>query len=44
MDQKGSPQDQSSEFDEENNEQEELYEHYKFTADKGQEVIRIDKF
>lgn len=22
----------------------ELYEHYKFTADKGQEVVRIDKF
>lgn len=26
------------------NEQEELYEHHKFTADKGQEVVRIDKF
>ena len=22
----------------------ELYEHYKFTADPGQEVIRVDKF
>ncbi|TNE75374.1 MAG: RNA pseudouridine synthase, partial [Bacteroidetes bacterium] len=22
----------------------ELYEHYKFVADKGQEVVRIDKF
>ncbi|MFA5574622.1 MAG: RluA family pseudouridine synthase [Brumimicrobium sp.] len=25
-------------------EQEELYEHYRFIADKGQEVLRIDKF
>jgi 23S rRNA pseudouridine1911/1915/1917 synthase len=28
----------------ENDEQEELYEHYRFTADKGQEPLRIDKF
>ena len=28
----------------ENEEQEELYEHYRFTADKGQELLRIDKF
>ena len=24
--------------------QDDLYEHYKFTADPGQEIIRIDKF
>lgn len=30
--------------EDETNDQEELYEHYKFQADKGQEVIRIDKF
>lgn len=28
----------------ENSENEELFEHHKFVADKGQEVIRIDKF
>ncbi|PKR80211.1 RNA pseudouridine synthase [Brumimicrobium salinarum] len=28
----------------EENENEELYEHHKFIADKGQEVLRIDKF
>ncbi|HLW29910.1 MAG TPA: RluA family pseudouridine synthase [Brumimicrobium sp.] len=28
----------------EENENEELYEHHKFTADRGQEVLRIDKF
>ncbi|PWH85050.1 RluA family pseudouridine synthase [Brumimicrobium oceani] len=28
----------------EDTENEELYEHHKFTADKGQEVLRIDKF
>ncbi len=44
MDQKGNPQDQSSEFQDDSSEQEELFEHYKFTADKGQEVVRIDKF
>ena len=31
------------EADEESN-QDDLYEHYKFTADPGQEIIRIDKF
>lgn len=30
--------------EDETNDQEELYEHYKFQADKGQEVMRIDKF
>ena len=39
-----SKEDQSSASADENNEQEELYEHHKFTADKGQEVVRIDKF
>jgi 23S rRNA pseudouridine1911/1915/1917 synthase len=38
------PEEQSSTQDDENNEQEELYEHHKFIADNGQEVIRIDKF
>jgi len=33
-----------SEEQEEQNDREELYEHYKITADKGQEVLRIDKF
>lgn len=28
----------------ENEDSEELYEHYRFVADKGQEVLRIDKF
>lgn len=28
----------------EENDNEELYEHYKFIADKGQEVLRVDKF
>lgn len=37
------PEEQSSNEDE-SSEQEELYEHHKFTADNGQEVIRIDKF
>lgn len=31
-------------FDEETQDNEELYEHHKITADKGQEVIRVDKF
>ena len=35
-------EDQSDNIEE--NENEELYEHHKFTADKGQEVLRIDKF
>ena len=36
----------SSENDliDEENEQEELYEHHRFVADKGQELLRIDKF
>lgn len=33
--------DQVEEFDQE---EEELYEHHRFRADKGQEIIRIDKF
>lgn len=33
-----------SEEQEEQNDREELYEHYKIIADKGQEVLRIDKF
>lgn len=37
------PEEQSSHEDD-SSEQEELYEHHKFTADNGQEVIRIDKF
>ena len=35
-------EDQSDNIEE--SEDEELYEHYKFIADKGQEVLRIDKF
>lgn len=31
-------------YDDDSNDEEELYEHYKFTADKGQEMIRVDKF
>jgi 23S rRNA pseudouridine1911/1915/1917 synthase len=31
-------------FDEETQDNEELYEHHKIVADKGQEVVRIDKF
>jgi 23S rRNA pseudouridine1911/1915/1917 synthase len=33
-----------TEEQEEQNDREELYEHYKIIADKGQEVLRIDKF
>ena len=33
-----------SEEQEEQNDREELYEHHKIVADKGQEVLRIDKF
>ncbi|MDB4323810.1 RluA family pseudouridine synthase [Crocinitomicaceae bacterium] len=32
------------EMDDENSKSEELFEHYKFLADPGQEVLRIDKF
>lgn len=31
-------------MEEEIDENQELFEHYKFTADKGQEVLRVDKF
>ncbi|MCB0401229.1 MAG: RluA family pseudouridine synthase [Flavobacteriales bacterium] len=31
-------------FEEEEIDDQELFEHYKFTADKGQELLRIDKF
>lgn len=31
-------------MEEELDENQELFEHYKFTADKGQEVLRVDKF
>lgn len=29
---------------EEDNYNQELFEHYRFTADKGQELLRVDKF
>ncbi|MDG0974682.1 MAG: RluA family pseudouridine synthase [Crocinitomicaceae bacterium] len=32
------------EFEEQHEDQEELYEHYKFVADPGQVVVRVDKF
>jgi 23S rRNA pseudouridine1911/1915/1917 synthase len=35
---------EEEEIDEGISEGDELFEHYKFTADKGQEVVRIDKF
>lgn len=31
-------------MEEELNDNQELFEHYKFTADKGQEILRVDKF
>ena len=37
-------EDKSQDLDNENDQGEELYEHHKFIADKGQEVVRIDKF
>jgi 23S rRNA pseudouridine1911/1915/1917 synthase len=37
-------EDQEDINDVEENEDNELYEHYHYTADKGQEVLRIDKF
>ena len=38
------PNNESTESDFHNDDDQELYEHYKFIADKGQEVLRIDKF
>lgn len=35
---------EEEEFNEESQESEELYEHHKIIADKGQEVVRVDKF
>jgi len=31
-------------LEEENEEQQELYEHFKFIVDKGQSLLRVDKF
>ena len=33
-----------SDFDKEQNEQDELYEHHRILVDKGQSLLRIDKF
>ena len=34
----------NEEIDEVENEDDELFEHYRFVADPGQEIVRIDKF
>jgi 23S rRNA pseudouridine1911/1915/1917 synthase len=44
IDPKGNRSIPDDEIDEASEEQSELYEHFRFDVDKGQEMLRIDKY